>query len=77
MAEGRKVQVYFDENSIEIIEKLQKASGNKSMAEVIRDALGLYNWTRKMHEQGYSVGTIKNGKAIQQLVLPFEMFDNK
>lgn len=73
MAPGKKVQVYFDERALEIINELKEASGSQSMAEVIRDALGLYNWVLKMHNQGYSIGTIQDGDAIQEVVLPFTM----
>ncbi len=70
---GKKVQVYFDKTAMEVINDLQKMSGSQSMSEVIRDALGLYNWTLKMYREGYSIGTIKDGQAVQEVVLPFAM----
>ncbi len=73
MTDGKKVQVYFDERSLKIIEELQVASGSQSMAEVIRDALGLYNWTLRMSRKGYSIGTIKDGKPIKEVILAFNM----
>ena len=45
------------------------------MAEVIRDAMGLYNWALDAYDQGLDLGTIKkeDGEVQQVIVLPFAM----
>jgi hypothetical protein len=67
----RKVQVNFHEGALEVIKRLQEATGG-TMGDVIRDALGLYEWAREQQEKGYTIGTIKKGKAVRELILPFQ-----
>ena len=68
--EPKKLQVNFDEGAMQIIENLKKATGGTA-ADVIRDALGFYEWARQQRENGLVVGTIRNGRAESEVLLPF------
>lgn len=65
----KKVQVSFDDAALSIIARLQKASGATSMAEVLRAALGMYDWALEQVEQGYSVGAFKAGAPTKEVVV--------
>jgi hypothetical protein len=65
----KKVQVSFDASALEIIERLRVASGATSMAEVLRAALGFYDWAHEQIEAGYAVGAYKAGEPAKEVAL--------
>ena len=69
----KKLQINFDAGAIATIERLKTASGSSSAADVIRDALGFYDWARKQRQAGLTIGTIRNGKAEAEVILPFDL----
>ena len=68
---SRRVQVIFDERALEVLAALQKSTG-KSMAEVVRDALGFYDWARQQQEEGRSVAVVDHeNNRVREFILPF------
>lgn len=65
----KKIQVSFGDAALKIISRLQNASGASSTAEVLRDALSLYDWACEQIEQGYSVGAFKAGSPVKEVVV--------
>jgi len=65
----KKVQVSFDDSALAIIARLQKASGATSLAEVLRAAVGLYDWAHEQIQDGYAVGAFKEGVPVKEVVL--------
>ena len=73
---SKKIQVNFDDDAVEVLDILKKATrGN--YGDVIRDAIGLYEWTRQEYEKGNAIGVIKDGVAIQEVILPFTVLSLK
>jgi hypothetical protein len=71
MAE-RRMQVAFDERAIRVIEGLQAATGH-SAVDVIREALGLYEWAREQVAAGRSVAVVDHAsERVREIVLPFK-----
>jgi hypothetical protein len=69
---SQRVQVNFDDGAVEVIQRLGKATGSDA-AEVIRDALSLYDWARQQYEEGKKVASItKNGMGVMEVILPFK-----
>lgn len=75
---SEKVRVVFNEDAVAVLENLQEASGAQSLSEVIRHALGFYEWARLKRKEGYVVGTInKRETFVKEVVLPFPSPDDK
>jgi hypothetical protein len=76
MAQGNekehRVQVVFDADAMAVVENLKRARGSKTTtADVIRDALGFYEWVRRQLDEGFQLGLLRDGKAVREVVLPF------
>lgn len=73
---SKKIQVNFDDNALKVLDDLKDSSQGGSYADVIRNAIGLYEWARQECAQGNAIGVIKDGVAIKEVVLPFTVFSN-
>lgn len=69
----RKIEMEIDDSAVRVIEDLQEASG-RSFGDVILDALRLYDWARQQYQEGYSVGSISNGRGIKEVELPLNRY---
>jgi hypothetical protein len=65
----KKVQITFGDEDVLILEDLKHASSATSAAQVIREALGFYEWARTQIEDGYIVGAGKKGKLVREVCL--------
>lgn len=68
---SKKIQIIFDDLSLEKIKILKEASRRNSVADVVRDALHLYDWCRRQIAEGFVIVALKPGKE-KEVVLPFE-----
>lgn len=67
----QRIQVVFDERALEVLEQLKESTG-KSMADVVRDALGFYDWARQQVEAGKSVAIVDHeSNKVREFILPF------
>jgi len=71
MTDGRKVQIAFTSADLARIETLRLASNRRTVADVVRDALRLYDWMRRQHAESTVMTATKDNKT-RELVLPFE-----
>ncbi len=65
-AEGgrKRLQLDFSAEAYSRLEELrQKAGGQKNNAELVRDALRLYEWYLTRRAEGYKVQLAKNGET--------------
>ncbi len=67
----RKVTLTIDDDAYQVLLQLQKASNASSLAEVLRNAVGLLDWARIQCAEGLTVGAFKDGSPSKELVLPF------
>ena len=63
--------ILLDSNAQDLILHLQNEGGHESMSDTIRCAIGLYDWARAQHEQGYDFGAIRAGEPVKLVALPF------
>src|SRR5687767_3226700 len=69
-----KLQITFHPEEVAAIEALKRATGAQTTAaEIIRFALGFYYWAQQQRKAGLNIGTLRNGKVIAQVTLPFEL----
>lgn len=68
-----QINMEIDDSAVRMIKQLQEASGG-SFGDVILDALRLYDWARQQYEEGYSVGSISNGRGIKEVDLPLSRY---
>jgi hypothetical protein len=64
-----KLQLTLDENAYNTLVSLQKASDASSLAEVLRNAVGLLKWARIQQANGYTVGALKDGVPVKAIKL--------
>jgi hypothetical protein len=68
---SRRVQVVFDDRALEVLDRL-KASTGGSVADVVRDALGFYDWARQQTVDGKSVAVVDHANnRVREFILPF------
>jgi len=68
---SRRVQVVFDERAVEVLERLRASTGG-SVADVVRDALGFYDWARQQTADGKSVAVVDHANnRVREFILPF------
>lgn len=59
---GKLIQLKFDADGAAILKRLRWAQGpDATTADVIRDALAFYEWTRQQLDAGYELALHKNG----------------
>ncbi len=73
---SKKIQVNFDDDAVNVLDTLKQAT-RSNYGDVIRDAIGLYEWARREYEQGNAIGVIKDGVAVKEVVLPFTVLSPK
>jgi hypothetical protein len=65
------LQLAFDEAAARAIARLQEASGARTPADVVRVALGLYDWAREQIEAGATLAAVVDGAPVKEVTLPF------
>src|SRR5262245_14018952 len=55
-----------------MIETLKSTTRRRTVAEVVRDALQLYDWCRRQVADGFVIAAVK-GEKTREVVLPFEL----
>lgn len=66
----RKIQIQFDGRALAMLDALRSASGRRTIADVIRDALSFYDWCRRQVADGYVIAAVK-GDHQKEVVMPF------
>ena len=70
---SRRVQVVFDDRAIEVLERLRASTGG-GIADVVRDALGFYDWARQQTAEGKSVAVVDHANnRVREFILPFRV----
>lgn len=80
MSETKKIQIAFNSREIFTLENLKKASGQTTVASVVRDALKFYEWCRVAVKEGWTIVAIRSyagpgGEKRKEPLLPFEKSD--
>ncbi len=67
----KRIQIVLNKNAYQTLVRLQKDSNASSIAEVLRNAVGLYDWARAQRAEGFAVGAFRDGAPAKEVVLPF------
>jgi hypothetical protein len=66
-----RIQVYFDDHGLELIEDLKKRTGITTYKDLFNNALALLSWAVDQKEGGRSVASIdQNGMPHRELQMP-------
>lgn len=63
---ARKIQVCFSPEMLRVVDALRAASGRRTVAEVVRDALTLADWCRRQRADGFVIAAVK-GDRVREL----------
>ena len=69
--ERRRVQFEFSATAYADMVRMREQYGAQSLAELVRDALRLYDWYRKQRAEGFDVALVRNGKVERVVELMF------
>lgn len=70
---NKKIQVVFDEQAMDILTTLRVSSGSASLAEVLRDAVGFYDWVRREIAAGRTIATVDvRENKVREFLTPFQ-----
>jgi len=66
----KPLQILFRGEAVKVVEKLQKKSGSASKAEVIRDAIALYEILDNLSEKGRILVRAEKSEKEQLITIP-------
>ena len=69
--DSRRIQFEFSPEAFERLEKLKETSKASSYAEVVRDALRVYEWVNDEKNAGNEIGVIKGKEIVHVIKLLF------
>jgi len=61
-AKSRRLQFEFSPDAYQRLERMKAENDVTSFAELVRDALRVYDWVKHQRREGYDLALIKNGK---------------
>lgn len=59
-ADTRRVQFEFSQDAIDRLNRMKGETDASSYAEVVRDALRIYEWVLEQERAGYEIGLVKD-----------------
>ena len=67
----RRLQFEFSAEAYEELLRMKKEHQAQSFAELVRNALRLYDWFKKQQNLGYELGLVKDDKVVKEVKLFF------
>jgi hypothetical protein len=67
--QSRRLQFEFAPDAYQRLERMKVESGAASYAELVRNALRVYDWVKQQEREGYELALIKNGKQLKSVKL--------
>jgi len=71
MPDSRRIQFEFSVEAMERLDALRAASKASSYAEVVRDAVRLYEWYVTQRDQGFEIGLLKDEQLVKVISIMF------
>ena len=65
--EAHRIQFQFTPDAYERMQKLREEVGASTYAELVRNALRIYEWLHKQEQQGYSLGLVKDDELVKEI----------
>ena len=69
---SKKIELTLDDDTVNILETLQQATGVDNITEVFKRGLGLYYWSYRRHCEGYTMLISKDENDVQEVLLGFD-----
>ena len=68
---GRRIQFEFSADAYERLNTLKEMTASASYAELIRNALRVYEWVMEQEKEGNQIGIIKDNKMVKEVKFIF------
>ena len=65
--EPHRIQYQFTPEAFERMKALREKTGASTYAELVRNALRIYEWVHEQEQQGYSLGLIKENELVKEI----------
>jgi hypothetical protein len=65
MAHPKRLQFDFNADAIRRLERIKQVAERASYAEVVRDALRLFEWWVEQNRAGYEIGLVKDETLVK------------
>lgn len=70
-SETRRIQFEFSPEAYERLQQIKAETGAQSYAELVRNALRLYEWVIQQERDGYKIGVTKENKLVREVEFLF------
>ena len=67
--QSRRLQFEFSPDAYQRLERMKEQTDASSFAELVRNALRVYDWLKKTEREGYKLALIKDGEPIKSVEL--------
>lgn len=68
---GKRIQFEFAADAYERLGNIKEMTEAGTYADVVKNALRLYEWFLEQQGDGYEIGLIKDGKLVKQVEFYF------
>lgn len=64
-SESKRIQFEFPPEAVDRLDRIKRETGAGSYAELVRNALRVYEWVLEVEKQGFDVGVVKDDKIVK------------
>ena len=68
---SKRIQFEFSDDALERLDRMKKLTRKSSYADVVRDALRIYEWVNQQTEAGYDIGLVKDDTLVKTVKFVF------
>jgi hypothetical protein len=63
--EAKRIQFEFPPDAVERLDRIKRETNAGSYAELVRNALRIYEWVLEAQNKGYEVGLVKDNDLVK------------
>lgn len=63
--EFKRIQFEFSPDAVARLERIKRETGTGSYAELVRNAVRIYEWVLEMQNQGFDIGIVKDDSLVK------------
>jgi hypothetical protein len=63
--DSKRIQFEFSANALDRLNRMKEQTGASSYAELVRDALRVYEWVLEQEKGGYDIGLVKDDTLVK------------
>ena len=68
---SKRIQFEFADDALERLERMKRRTRKSTYADVVRDALRIYEWFNEQAEAGYDIGLVKDDTLVKTVKFVF------